>query len=118
MEPPGTAPGSDPLIASAFMSIVPSLERSEYRESWAILEGFIARIALDRGRETDMVCAMETLPIGDPCPAFRTSGARRTGFEYRTRPTGRSLRDDAYGGGNPPEVVMPPEIEWPDAQAS
>ena len=23
MEPPGTAPGSDPLIASAFMSIVP-----------------------------------------------------------------------------------------------
>ncbi len=23
MEPPGTAPGSDPLITSAFMSIVP-----------------------------------------------------------------------------------------------
>lgn len=31
VEPPGTAPGSDPLITSAFMSIVPKRERPRYR---------------------------------------------------------------------------------------
>ena len=41
MEPPGTAPGSDPLITSAFMSIVPFPERFEYKGLGLILEGHI-----------------------------------------------------------------------------
>ena len=38
MEPPGTAPGSDPLITSAFMSIVPLPERLEYKGLGSVLE--------------------------------------------------------------------------------
>ena len=39
MEPPGTAPGSDPLITSAFMSIVPLPEQSEYKGRERLWEG-------------------------------------------------------------------------------
>ena len=39
METPGTAPGSDPLITSAFMSIVPLPRHDEYRVFGQRLEG-------------------------------------------------------------------------------
>ena len=34
MEPPGTAPGSDPLMTSAFMSIAPLPEHCEHMRQW------------------------------------------------------------------------------------
>ena len=39
VEPPGTAPGSDPLIMSAFMSIAPRREQVEYRRCGGGWEG-------------------------------------------------------------------------------
>jgi len=51
VEPPGTAPGSDPLITSAFMSIVPLPERLEYKGLGFVLEGCIGPRRV--GREQD-----------------------------------------------------------------
>ena len=41
MEPPGTAPGSEPLITRAFMSIVPLQEHTEYQGLGAGIQGGI-----------------------------------------------------------------------------
>ncbi|KEO51725.1 hypothetical protein TP2_09610 [Thioclava pacifica DSM 10166] len=60
MEPPGTAPGSDPLITSAFMSIVPEIGNSANiggREAgfkaWIALSGLLTNAGLSpsRGQE-------------------------------------------------------------------
>jgi len=39
VEPPGTAPGSDPLITSAFMSIAPREGQGEYKRCGGGWEG-------------------------------------------------------------------------------
>ena len=39
VEPPGTAPGSDPLITSAFMSIAPLRRQVAYRDDGGVWEG-------------------------------------------------------------------------------
>ena len=39
VESPGTAPGSDPLITSAFMSIAPLRAHSEHRGHTALCKG-------------------------------------------------------------------------------
>ena len=58
VEPPGTAPGSDPLITSAFMSIVPFPEHCEYKGCEPELEGLCQRLRLRAGSPSP--CAQRT----------------------------------------------------------
>jgi len=65
VETPGTAPGSDPLITSAFMSIVPLPEQVEHRGFGSVLKGEVlfgyattdigagARVEVALGSEVD-----------------------------------------------------------------
>ena len=65
MEPPGTAPGSDPLIASAFMSIVPLPEQYEYKGQEQLWEGVAAAMATPPLREHSLPCSKAYLEKGE-----------------------------------------------------
>lgn len=56
MEPPGTAPGSGPLITRGFIAIVPLRGRDEYRGEWVKRQQLLAaaqqpRIHAENGKQ-------------------------------------------------------------------
>ena len=76
MEPPGTAPGSDPLIASAFMSIVPLPEQYEYKGPEQLWEGVAPAMARQPSRGHSLPGSRAYLEKGERYAGFGSGEGR------------------------------------------